>query len=40
MKAKFLKPAEAELDDAVEYYDAEQKGLGLRFQAEVAQALG
>jgi plasmid stabilization system protein ParE len=39
VKVKFLKPAEAEFDDAVEYYNSEQKGLGLRFQAEVAHAL-
>ncbi len=39
MKITFLKPAEKELDDAVEYYESEQEGLGIRFQAEVARSL-
>jgi len=36
VKITFLKPAEKELDDAVEYYESEQWGLGIRFQKEVA----
>lgn len=39
MKVRFLKLAEAELDDAVEYYNSEQENLGLRFQAEVVRAI-
>ena len=35
MKVRFLKPAEAELDDAVAYYEIEQLGLGERFRNEV-----
>ena len=36
MKITFLKPAEKELDDAVDYYESQQGGLGIRFQDEVA----
>ncbi len=39
MKIKFLRPAEKELDDAVRFYESEQLGLGIRFQAEVARSL-
>ena len=39
MKITFLKLAEKELDDAVDYYESEQRGLGIRFQAEVALSL-
>ena len=39
MKITFLKPAEKELDDAVDYYESEQRGLGIRFQTEVALSL-
>jgi len=39
VKVQFLKLAEAELDDAVEYYNSEQENLGLRFQAEVVRAI-
>lgn len=35
MKVTFLKLAEAELDDAFEYYESVQNGLGFRFLAEV-----
>ena len=35
MKAVFLKIAEAELDDAFEYYESVQSGLGFRFLTEV-----
>ena len=39
MKVGFLKLAEKELDDAFEYYESEQPGLGFRFQTEVAHSL-
>jgi len=39
VKITFLKPAEKELDDAVEYYELEQIGLGIRFQAEVVRSI-
>ncbi|TXL00495.1 hypothetical protein BMR02_05515 [Methylococcaceae bacterium HT1] len=35
MKVTFLKIAEAELDDAFEYYESVQNGLGFRFLTEV-----
>ena len=35
MKVTFLKIAEAELDDAFEYYESVQSGLGFRFLTEV-----
>ena len=35
MNVTFLKLAEKELDDAFEYYESVQKGLGFRFLAEV-----
>ncbi len=35
MKVIFLKLAEKELDDAFEYYESTQSGLGFRFLAEV-----
>lgn len=39
MNVRFLKIAQTELDDAVEYYNAEQPGLGYRFLAEALDAL-
>src|ERR1700723_2726964 len=36
MKCEFLPPARAELEDAVYYYDAQQRGLGDEFAKEVA----
>jgi plasmid stabilization system protein ParE len=36
---RFLKPAEAELDDAIEYYESEQLGLGTRLRNEVLRSL-
>ncbi len=39
MKIAFLKPAETELNDAFEYYETVQDGLGFRIQAEVAKSL-
>jgi len=35
VKVVFLKIAEAELDDAFEYYESVQSGLGFRFLTEV-----
>ena len=35
MKVNFLKVAEAELDDAFEYYESVQRSLGFRFLTEV-----
>jgi len=35
MKLTFLKIAEAELDEAFEYYESVQRGLGFRFLSEV-----
>lgn len=35
MKVTFLKVAEIELDDAFEYYESVQSGLGFRFLTEV-----
>ena len=39
MKIEFLDIAEAELDDAFEYYDEIYKGLGTRFIEEIETAL-
>jgi plasmid stabilization system protein ParE len=39
MKLDILSVAEAELDDAIQYYEREQPGLGMRFHAEVSRAL-
>jgi len=39
VKIKFLRPVEKELGDAVRFYESEQLGLGIRFQAEVARSL-
>jgi len=39
VKITFLKLAEKELGDAVEHYESERIGLGIRFQAEVARSL-
>ena len=39
MKVRFLETAERELEDAVDYYELESDGLGLRFKSEVKSAL-
>jgi hypothetical protein len=39
MKIEFLDLAEAELDDAFEYYDEIYNGLGTRFIEEIETAL-
>jgi len=31
MKVRFLKPAQLEVDDAVEWYDSQSQGWGIRF---------
>ena len=40
MKAEFLAAAEADLADAVFYYNQQSEGLGFEFAAEVQQTLG
>ena len=39
METYFLDVAAKELKDAVEYYETEQAGLGVRFKSEVARAI-
>ena len=39
MKIDFLDAAQSEFDDAIDYYDSQQIGLGLEFEDEVEQAL-
>lgn len=39
MKVSFLKPAQAEYQDALEYYENEHEGLGVRFGHEVSRSL-
>jgi len=39
MNIRFLEPARNELDDAVDWYEMEQSGLGQRFLAEIRSAL-
>ncbi len=34
MNVDFLEPAEAEMQEAISYYDAERKGLGAEFAEE------
>jgi plasmid stabilization system protein ParE len=38
-RARFLEPAEAELNDAVVYLDAQRPGVGQRFGDEVERAI-
>lgn len=40
MKVTILSVAEAELDDAIRYYEREQPGLGMRFHEEVTHSIG
>jgi plasmid stabilization system protein ParE len=35
MFARFLKPAQAEVDEAVEYFDSQRNGLGDRFEEDL-----
>ena len=39
MRCEFLPPAQAELEDAVHYYDGQREGLGDEFAREVARAI-
>lgn len=39
MNIRFLEPAKNELDDAFDWYEMEQRGLGRRFLAEIQSAL-
>jgi hypothetical protein len=39
MNIRFLEPARSELDDAFDWYEMEQSGLGRRFLAEIQSAL-
>ena len=39
MKIEFLEAAKEEFEEAIEYYEIQQKGLGLRFKTEVKRAL-
>lgn len=40
MKVEFLAAAEADLADAVSYYNEQSEGLGYEFTAEIKQTLG
>ncbi len=40
MKAEILAAAEADLSDAVSYYNEQSEGLGYEFAAEIKQTLG
>ena len=35
MRARFLKPAELEVDEAIAYFDAQRPGLGERFERDL-----
>jgi toxin ParE2 len=39
MNIRFLEPARIELDDAVDWYEMEQRGLGSRFLTEIRSVL-
>ncbi|MBK7380906.1 MAG: type II toxin-antitoxin system RelE/ParE family toxin [Ignavibacteriales bacterium] len=39
MQVEFIEPASIELDDAIEYYDLQVKGLGQRFLDEVLETI-
>jgi len=39
MNIRFLEPARNELDDAVDWYESEQKGLGRLFLTDIHSAL-
>ena len=39
MSVRFLPPAEAELDEAVSYYNAQSAGLGAEFVSEIREGL-
>ncbi|MDP9193255.1 MAG: type II toxin-antitoxin system RelE/ParE family toxin [Acidobacteriota bacterium] len=35
MQARFLKPAEAEVDEAIAYFDSQREDLGARFEKDL-----
>jgi toxin ParE2 len=39
MAARFLKPAQAEVDEAVAYFDGQREGLGDRFEQDLLHTL-
>ncbi|MGI9285803.1 MAG: type II toxin-antitoxin system RelE/ParE family toxin [Pseudomonadales bacterium] len=39
MKVRFLMVAKAEFDDAIEYYETQQEGLGNRFSSNVQESI-
>lgn len=39
MQARFLKPAEAEVDEAIAYFDAQREGLGDRFEQDLMETV-
>jgi plasmid stabilization system protein ParE len=39
MEARFLKPAQAEVDEAVAYFDEQREGLGDRFEQDLLHTL-
>lgn len=39
MKVTFLEPAATELDNAINFYEAQQHKLGFRFESEVEQSV-
>lgn len=36
MQTRFLKPAEAEIDEAIAYFDEQREGLGDRFEQDLS----
>jgi plasmid stabilization system protein ParE len=39
MQVRFLRPAESEADEAVEYFDGQRNGLGERFEQDLQDAV-
>jgi hypothetical protein len=39
MRARFLRSAEAEVDEAVAYFDQQREGLGERFETDLAETI-
>ncbi len=39
MRARFLKPAELEVDEAIEYFDQQREGLGDRFEQDLVETV-
>lgn len=40
MRARFLKPAEIEVDEAIAYFDQQREGLGDRFEQDLGDTRG